>query len=171
MTEVGIKYTKEHPLDTKDKKILSALYENGRYSIAEIAKKTGLRRDSIIYRIKKMQENQLIMGFQPVINPPALGYPNIAIMLLKTKSLSEALQTQFIKKTKSLPQIIHLAIVLGKFNYYLVAVYKEHQQLYQLLEQVKSFVPDQVLDYEILSVVEEPKYESFLDLINTYQKK
>ena len=51
---MGIEYTSEQKLDAKDKKIISALMENARYSIAEIAKKTGLRRDSVIYRIKKL---------------------------------------------------------------------------------------------------------------------
>ena len=43
-------------LDKKDKKILQALDKNARLSIANISRKTGIQRDSILYRINKMKK-------------------------------------------------------------------------------------------------------------------
>ena len=38
-------------LDYKDKKILEILNDNARLTIAEISRKTGIQRDSVINRI------------------------------------------------------------------------------------------------------------------------
>ena len=162
---MGIEYTSEQKLDAKDKKIISALMENARYSIAEIAKKTGLRRDSVIYRIKKLSENKVIKGYQPIINPPALGYPNLAIILLKTKTINQKAKQDFINKIKSLPNVIHIFTLLGRFEYYLAVLYKTHEQLHLLLEEIRQIIPDYVQDYDILQVVDEPKFENMIGIV------
>ena len=42
-------------LDNKDKKILNALNENARLSIANLSRETGIKRDSILYRLNKLK--------------------------------------------------------------------------------------------------------------------
>ena len=42
--------------DSKDKKIIEQLQKNCRQTIAEIAKATKLRRDVVVYRIKKLEK-------------------------------------------------------------------------------------------------------------------
>ena len=167
MKEYSFHTGKEYQLDKKDKKILLALLENGRYTVAQIAKKTGLRRDSIIYRIKKLEENKIILDFQPLISAPALGFPNVAQLLLKTKISNKEDKDFFIKKLKQEPTIVHISITIGRFDIYLAIIYKEHTELYKTIEQIKSIKPDYILDYEILQVVDDPKFEDMEGLIKS----
>ena len=61
-------------LDLKDRKILYQLDVNARQSNAEIAKKVRLSKDTVGYRIKKLEKVGIIRGFRAVIDSSKLGY-------------------------------------------------------------------------------------------------
>ncbi len=61
-------------LDLKDKKILYELDLNARQSNNQIAKKVGLSKDVVNYRIKRMEEEGIIKYFVTVIDTTKLGY-------------------------------------------------------------------------------------------------
>lgn len=61
-------------LDFKDRKILYELDLNARQSDSIIAKKVGLSRDSVRYRINKLVENGHINYFVTILNSMKLGY-------------------------------------------------------------------------------------------------
>ncbi|MBT4936169.1 Lrp/AsnC family transcriptional regulator [Candidatus Woesearchaeota archaeon] len=160
----GISYENITKLDKKDRKILKALYENARMNIATLAKKTKLRRDTIARRIKQMEKNGVISGFIPVINPPALGLPNIAIILLKTKTESKEKKT-FQNKVVGNKYITHVATLIGKFDFYCAIVYQDTGHLNTIIEDVKQYIPEFIIDFEIFQVAEEPKFERMEDLL------
>ena len=60
--------------DLKDRKILYELDLNARQTDSEIAKKVGLTRDSVRYRINKLVENGYINYFMTLLNSMKLGY-------------------------------------------------------------------------------------------------
>lgn len=61
-------------LDVKDKKILHELDFSARKSNASIAKKVGLGKQSVDYRIKRLEGAGIIMGYYPIINLMRAGY-------------------------------------------------------------------------------------------------
>ena len=61
-------------LDLKDRKILYELDLNCRQSNSQIGKKVGLKRDVVGYRIKKLQDEEIIKNFFTVIDTFKLGY-------------------------------------------------------------------------------------------------
>jgi Lrp/AsnC family leucine-responsive transcriptional regulator len=60
-------------LDAKDKKILSELDMDARQSISSIAKKVGLSKEVVNYRIKQLEKKGVINGYYTVINIAKLG--------------------------------------------------------------------------------------------------
>lgn len=61
-------------LDLKDRKILYQLDLNCRQSNAQIGKKVGLSRKVVDYRIKRMEEEGIIINYYTSINTFKLGY-------------------------------------------------------------------------------------------------
>ena len=120
------------------KKILRVLFEDGRMSIANIAKKTGIRRDSVARRIKRMKDEKIITGILPVVNPTALGVPNIAILLLRVKTSSEIDSKSFLNKLIANRYIVHVSKLIGKFDYYAAIVYENTGHLNEMLENIKK---------------------------------
>ncbi len=61
-------------LDTKDRKIVYQLDLNARQSCSEIAKKVGLSKEVVNYRIKRLEQEGVIKGYYTIINMSRLGY-------------------------------------------------------------------------------------------------
>jgi len=60
-------------LDEIDLKILSLLQDNGRYHLGDIAKEVALSSPAVLERVKKLEANGLIKGYQAVLDAKKLG--------------------------------------------------------------------------------------------------
>jgi DNA-binding Lrp family transcriptional regulator len=76
-------------LDLKDKKILYQLDINSRQPNSKIAKKVGLSKEVVNYRIKRLEEAGLIKGYYTVIDFSRLGYFSIRVYLKLLDASSE----------------------------------------------------------------------------------
>ncbi|MFH1585667.1 MAG: Lrp/AsnC family transcriptional regulator [archaeon] len=152
-------------VDEKDKKIMKALFDNGRATVAELEKKTGIRRDSIARRLKKLTDSEVITGFTPIINPPALGYPNIALLILRTKTGKDESRETFLKKLIGTNSIVHISKLIGKFDFYCAIVYRDTSHLNEIIEKIKNYVPNYVEDFELFQVADDPKFEDMRGLL------
>ncbi|MFH1064324.1 MAG: Lrp/AsnC family transcriptional regulator [Candidatus Woesearchaeota archaeon] len=76
-------------LDTKDKRILLELDRNSRQPISTIAKKVGLSKEVVNYRIKRLVEKGIIRGFHAVIDPAKIGY-TIYRLFIKFQNITPA---------------------------------------------------------------------------------
>ncbi len=65
-----------YKLDKKDRRILYQLDLNSRQTNNQIAKKVGLSREVVQYRIKQLEKKQIIKGYQTLIDITKLGYLN-----------------------------------------------------------------------------------------------
>lgn len=95
---------KELRLDLKDKKILFNLDFRARQSNSELAKKVGLSKQGTDYKIKKLMENKVILGFYPIINIHLLG-STYGRIFLKLQNLTEEKETQILKELMKNPKI------------------------------------------------------------------
>ena len=77
-------------LDTTDWKILEALQKNARSTFTEIGQSVGLTAPAVRERIRRLESDELITGYRPVINYAVLGRPIRALIALKFKSGSRA---------------------------------------------------------------------------------
>lgn len=66
-------------LDLKDKKILTLLDEDARLSNSQIAKKVGLSKPAVEYRLKRFEKNKLIFQYYTIIDFTKLGYSQYKI--------------------------------------------------------------------------------------------
>src|SRR4030042_4644277 len=61
-------------LDLKDQKILTLLDENSRLSNSQIAKKVGLSKPAVEYRLKRFEKNNIIFRYYTIVDFTKLGY-------------------------------------------------------------------------------------------------
>ena len=69
-------------IDLRDRKILHELSKNCRQSSISIAKKIGLRREIVDYRIKKLIEKKIIFDFITEIDETKLGFNRYLIHIV-----------------------------------------------------------------------------------------
>lgn len=152
-------------VDEKDKKIMKALFDDGRMSVADIEKKTRIRRDSVARRLKRLVNSKVITGFTPIINPPALGYPNVSLLILRTKTGKNELKEKFLKKLMNEKSIVHVSRLIGKFDFYCAIVYRDTYHLNEIIESIKNYVPNYIEDFELFQVADDPKFEDMSGLL------
>jgi len=161
-----IVYGEEFNIDKKDKKIIQALYENGRATITQIERKTGVRRDSVAYRIKRLLKNEVISLIMPIINPGKLGHSLINNVLIKTKVGTKQPEEEFVKQLTNNPFIIYLALLSGKWDFQITICAKNPEHFTEILKQIRAIEPDYITDFEIFTIVKEPKFENMLGILD-----
>lgn len=71
-------------LDKVDHAILAALQDEGRLSLSELGRRVGLSQPAMSERVRRLEENGVIMGYGARIDPHALGLSTAAIIRIRT---------------------------------------------------------------------------------------
>ena len=97
-------------LDIKDKKILYQLDLNSRQSINQIAKKVRLSKDIVNYRLRKLEKEEYIQGYQTIIDFQKIGYITVRTRVTLTNSSpsKEEAIIKFLKKEQQVFFILEL---------------------------------------------------------------
>ncbi|MEM9524182.1 MAG: Lrp/AsnC family transcriptional regulator [Pseudomonadota bacterium] len=69
-------------LDAKDKEILSLLLNDAAISKAEIARRVGLAPSAVSERVRRLEADGVIEGYEVRLNPKALGKPLLAFVFV-----------------------------------------------------------------------------------------
>jgi DNA-binding Lrp family transcriptional regulator len=130
-------------LDLKDRKILYELDINSRQSFHEIAKKVGLSKDSVIYRIKKLQEVGIIKQFHTVIDVGKLGFISFRLYL-KLQNTTPDKEQEIIDFFKNQKIVTWLVSIDGEYNlgmWILTKSIKEMNKLWkELLKNFRDYI-------------------------------
>ncbi len=98
-------------LDRVDERILAALVENARVSVAELARALGMSSPSIAERVKRLEEGGVITGYAVNLSPDAIGLPISA--WLRIRPVPGALQ-KVAEIIQSIPEIVECDRITGE---------------------------------------------------------
>lgn len=158
-------YAKPHKFDKYDKAILLALNKDARQSLADLSKKSGLSRDAVRNRIKKLIHDKVILNFKPILNPPAMGYPIINYVFISLHNPTEEQEKKFIKYMKMQKHITYVASLIGKWDFIIDIMAENPGQFNEILKNLRKNFADLIKEYEIYGVLEEYKYEEIAQLV------
>jgi Lrp/AsnC family transcriptional regulator, regulator for asnA, asnC and gidA len=105
---------KKYVLDEIDHQILDILIENARTPFTDIAKKLVVSAGTIHVRVKKMEDEGIIIGSTLTLNYEKMGYSfisHVGIYLNKTSKTK-----QVVADLKLIPNITIAYITAGKYN-------------------------------------------------------
>ncbi|MEM0947185.1 MAG: Lrp/AsnC family transcriptional regulator [Pseudomonadota bacterium] len=80
-------------IDGKDREILSILLENAAISKAEIARRIGLAASVVSERVRRLESDGVIKGYEVRINPRALDKPLLAFVYVTDAKPSQGFDT------------------------------------------------------------------------------
>lgn len=106
-------------IDKLDASILSILQENARTSNAAIARRVGLAPSAVLERIRKLERQGVIHGYEPRLNPVELGVPLVAFIFVHADERIGGLETG--RKIARFPEVQEVHQVAGE-DCYLVKV-------------------------------------------------
>lgn len=130
-------------LDLKDRKILSELDQDARLSFSEIAKRIRLGKNSVINRIRRLEKEQIILGYNTLININNLGYTTYDVYL-RFKDTSKEKEQEIINKLRKNEQVWLLAKVEGNINLSLLISTKTPEEFYHIWDNIYSQIKPNV---------------------------
>ncbi len=110
------------PMDRLDKAILGVLQRNGKVPMQELAEATNSSTTQCWRRIKQMQDNGIITGFQAVVDAKAMGLDVTAYIHIALKDHNEEDVKAFLKMVDGCDQIIECCSILGDHDFVLKVV-------------------------------------------------
>jgi len=122
-------------LSVKDKSILNELIKNGRLSLDKLSKKTGIPVSTVHRRLKYLEANKIIKGYEPVIDYTQLG---IEVKLFLIIDLHEGIDTNYtIGRLKNYKNIIEVDMLQGSdFDLIAKARCKNLREVDKLVKEV-----------------------------------
>ncbi|HEX3325564.1 MAG TPA: Lrp/AsnC family transcriptional regulator, partial [Actinomycetota bacterium] len=108
--------------DVLDRQILRLLRQDGRMSVASIAKEVGLSGPSVHERIKKLEQRGIIAGYTAVLEPRLLNRPHVAFVMVTLAEGDEfAIDDPIVARICEEPDVLEFHRIAGE-DCYLVKV-------------------------------------------------
>jgi DNA-binding Lrp family transcriptional regulator len=102
------------PIDGVDRTILHILGDDGRISVAELARRASISRASAYARLERLTAKGVIRGFSARIDHRAIGL-EVAALILVT---SEQRQWRELREAiAAVPEVEYLGLVAGDFDF------------------------------------------------------
>jgi len=162
----NITYGSSIKLDAKDKKILELLSQDARMSISEISKKSKIQRDSVAYRINKLEKLNVIKFYTTILNPLALGFPIYSYVHIKLHNLDESLEKQFVAFLVANPQVTYVVKISGEWDYDITIAAKDLGNFDDVLKEIRYKFSKIIQIYSSDLILQEYKFDYLIDLLN-----
>ncbi len=126
------------PLDPTDHQLLAALREDGRRSITALAAQLHLSRSAVHARLDRLEEDGVLTGFAPVVDPARVG-GSIAAFVLLSAGPGARLELEPLRaQLAALPHVEYAALVTGEADVLLLVRAQDLDQLRTfLLEELR----------------------------------
>lgn len=131
-------------LDKTDKRILFELDKNARIPDTKLAKLVQKSKESVRYRINKLQKQNIIQGFSIWIDPTKLGYSTAKIYL--TLANKPQRKKRFIEYVNSDSRLFWQGIAEGAWNVGLTYFVKSTKEFFELKNKLFSEFKDLILE-------------------------
>jgi len=109
-------------LDDIDRRLLLALQQDGRLTVAELAEKVGLSASPCHRRVKLLEDRGIIERYVAVINQRSVRLPVSVFVSIKLESQREDALAKFAKAIAPWPEILECYLMTGPRDYLLRVV-------------------------------------------------
>ncbi len=164
---------KQEKVDALDKKILYLLSLNARISNTSIAGHLKLSREVVTYRIKKMQEAEILHGYLTLVNSQKAGWHSQTMGL----KLHTPVKTEdVIAHLQGLPGVTKVTHSGGMFDIILIIMGKDVESCYSIFQDILAEHNHKIKQYHVYTKLEqdfvglkmlisEPKEQQYLEKI------
>ncbi len=123
----------EHRPDDLDRHLLSLLQANARESTANLARKLGVARTTVVARITRLERSGVVAGYGVRLGQPTEAAALRAFCALAVNAKSAA---QVIRSLERLPEIEEVWAVSGQFDYMVLLRCETAEALDDLLDRL-----------------------------------
>jgi Lrp/AsnC family transcriptional regulator, leucine-responsive regulatory protein len=155
-------------MDNTDKKILYLLHKNSRMPLVRMAKMVNLSKDSVNYRIRKLQKAGIIKEFTIEINHRALGF-TIYTVFLRFRKVTREEQETIINLLRKTPNVTYVARCSGNWDMWVELFVDSIDRFDTILNDLINRIGDDLKEYKTLITISE--YKTYSPLLESFFEK
>jgi DNA-binding Lrp family transcriptional regulator len=133
-------------LDDIDRRLLTLLQENARYSAVELADRIDVSDNTVHNRLERLEDAGIISGYTATVPPTNVGL-DFYFMFLCTARISD--RSTVAENALAIPEVIDVTeLMTGQRNLYIKAVGSEHDDITRIaraLDDLELEVNDEYL--------------------------
>jgi Lrp/AsnC family leucine-responsive transcriptional regulator len=126
-------------MDKIDAKIIQAVQDDGRQTLAQLAERCATSASSVARRMKRLEEAGVITGYAATVSPKGLGYKQDIFVEVTLKGQDGASMNAFEEAIAQVRQVLSCWLMSGEFDYLVRVVARDasdYEQLHRRLSQL-----------------------------------
>lgn len=139
-------------LTKKDQRIISELDKNSRQTDSQIAKKIGLSKQVVNYRINNLLKKKIITDFYTTLDTAKLGF-NSYYVFMKLEKINKQKEEELILKLKELDFVGWLLTGVGRWDLCVLLFADTMERFDAQLSQITNLCGDNLYDYNFTIMV------------------
>ena len=132
-----VKASKSQELDHIDASILSELQQNARIAFAELGRRVKLSTPAVIERVRRLEEQGVILGYRAQIDPTRVGLDVHAFV--KVTVAGDRLAA-FTAKIKKVPEVLECHRVTGAESFLVQVAVRDTAHLEAVIDSMMPYV-------------------------------
>jgi len=104
-------------LDRIDLAIIDALISDARITITELSDRVGLSKTPCAARLRRLEDERIILGYRPILNHTALGRGHIAFVQVSMSDTRLAALEAFNGAVRKIPEVEQCHMIAASFDY------------------------------------------------------
>ena len=147
----------QYKIDDTEKKLLKEIANNSRINSVDLKNKTNINYDIIRYRIKKLENNNIILQYKIFINYKKLG---VALYKILLKLKDNYNQLENIKKyTINHRNGVQYLRLIGRWDCELEFEVNSEKHFQDILLDIRNKFSESILDYSIIRITNHYKFD------------
>ncbi len=148
---------KTETIDETDYKILKTILKNARMKTIDIAREIGTTEMVVRYRLKKLIQNGIIIGFKPFLNIQKLGYTYFKLHVT-LQNLTEEKKKKIITCIHQHPNTVHMTELVGGADIETEFQVQNNEKFYGYIQDLRLKFGEIIKEYEFMQYTQEYKF-------------
>lgn len=113
--------------------VLLGLADSTRPNVLEMSRRLGVARNTVQARIDRLRRNGAVHGFEPVVDPGALGF---SVLAFTTLEIAQGSENDVIAALERVPEVLEVHKVTGPGDLLCRIIARTNAHLHDVLERV-----------------------------------
>ena len=148
-------------MDKIDRTLLKILQKDSRVPLQVIAKRLGIPKSTVHYRISRLEREKVIEGYYAKLNPARLGYDYLAVVLVRAKYGPRYHQKVGLRLSK-IPGVWAVYYVLGDLDFIVLIRALDRDDYIKKLERLSNMSDIERTSTQVVAKIlkEDPRMET-----------
>jgi Lrp/AsnC family leucine-responsive transcriptional regulator len=148
-------------LDKMDRQIMKLLQQDSRIPLQTIAKRLGIPKSTVHYRIGRLEREKIIEGYYVKLNAARLGYDYLAVIMVRAKYGPHYHQKVGLRLSQ-VPGVWGVYYILGDFDFIVLVRAIDREDYMKKLEQISSMSDIERTSTQVVSriIKEDPRFDT-----------